>query len=250
MGTSAKRNRSMEEVKESKRRKSSDGKPKVSYVRSSSSRPSTSTVTLNKMPLNEIMKQHLKVSLVDTSREDLKISSENYVILDTKIVDEIIKKRREGVINTMPQFDMSERFFGYRVITAKSIDDLDTLRRLVQDMGEVWPGAKIEVRNLSELPRPPKVKVVIPGEHKQPAKILEVMEITNPELKISGWSVINNIEHKNGRTVVIFRITQENLAALVKNNMKLCFGLHSIPVVLLDAEQQKEITVDKEMESH
>lgn len=72
-----------------------------------------------------------------------------------KIVGEILKKKE---FNRMPIFELTEMYFGFRDNTAKSAGDLDTRRILVKDMGEIWTRAKIEVINLSELPRPPKVK--------------------------------------------------------------------------------------------
>lgn len=54
---------------------------------------------------------------------------------------------------------MSERYFGFRVISARSHRDLDTLRIIVENMGEIWPGAKIKVRYLVDLPRSPKFRI-------------------------------------------------------------------------------------------
>lgn len=63
-------------------------------------------------------------------------SAENFVNFVKRTVLDILDKRREQ-IDKMSISDMSERYFCFRVITAKSTRDLETLRMKLEDMGEI-----------------------------------------------------------------------------------------------------------------
>lgn len=247
---SNKRNRSGDESRTTKRLKSADSKPYVPVKRTQTRQPSQVVTNLNRMPLNEVMKQHLKVSLVDTSKQDLRITPENFVIFDTKIVSQVLKLKREGVISSMPAFDASERYYGFKVITAESTNDLETLKLVVAEMGEIWPGARIEVRNLADLPRPPKVMMTLPGEHKDIRELVELLELTNPKLSFKEWRLINRLEPKYGRTVTIFRIGKENLDQLTKEGRKINFGIHKIPITVFETPASSVEDIMEEIIPH
>ena len=130
---------------------------------------------------------------------------------------------------------MSERYYGFRVITCESQLGLDVLKTIITSIGEVWNGANIQLRYLADLPRPPKIKIAFPGEL-EISDILPVLEITNPDLNTKSWSVVNNVEHKNGKTVVIFRADEESLEILSKKDNKISFSLRKIQVEIMDSK--------------
>lgn len=96
------------------------------------------------MPFNEVVKKLLKVGLVDASKLDLRISPENFVKINPQLAVEILNGKRSGVITSMPTFDVTDRYFGVKVVTASLLNDLETLRMIITDLGEIMEGAKLE----------------------------------------------------------------------------------------------------------
>lgn len=182
---------------------------------------------------------------MDVGCADLRISSENFTQLDNRIVNEVLKRLDEGSITRMPLFDMGERYFGFPIVTCQSLHDLDLLCSIISALGEIWKGGKLEIKRLTDLPRPRKVKIKIPGELELD-QIMSVLKLTNPDLKIDKWSLVNNVEAKKGNTVVIFRIDEESLKLISQQDNKIGFTLRMIPVEILDGQQDVEKALAEE----
>jgi hypothetical protein len=167
----------------SKRNRSLEGEGNVAKKHKPSTSANTSqTKNLDKIPLNEIVKQNLKVCIVDLKEPNWRIPADRFVKVDTAIIEVISKRIGEGLTN-MPSYDMSERYFGFRIITCDSQNGLDLLKDIISSLGTLWEGADLCVKTLAELPKPPKARINIPGEAKK-EDVIRILKISNPTLPI------------------------------------------------------------------
>lgn len=217
-----KRMRSAEEIKEAKKLKTSAS-------------TSSSSKNLDKIPLNEIVKQNLKVSIVDLSEPNWRIPADKFVMIDTAIVENISKRIDSQQLTTLPEFDMSERYYGFRIVSCETQGALDLLREIVQSLGELWEGARISLKSLSELPKPPKAKINIPGNCKK-EDIIKILKISNSNLPVESWTVMGIGDFRNGKTPIVFRIDEHSAQILGKQNNQVKFTLRKLPVNISRSE--------------
>lgn len=206
---------------------------------------STSTTkNLDRIPLNEIVKRCLKVCIVDLNDVNWRIPAENFVKIDNAIIAALSKKIDSKEVTNIPEYDMSERYYGYRIITCETQQGLDLLQDLVSSFGSLWEGANIQLKTLDQLPKPPKAKMNIPGETDK-EHIIKILRISNPNLAIDSWIVMNVGEPQNGKTPIVFRIDEASVLTLSKQNYNIKFTVRKLPVIITRSSATEKETDDQ-----
>lgn len=181
------------------------------------------------MPLSDIVKQHLKVCVVDTASVDWRISVENFGLIEKSIMDSIMQIL-DDTDSDPPGYEMNERYHGFRLILCETQFSLDFLHKCISNLSPPWEGAKIEVKSLWDLPAPRKIRIIIPDLDLRKDQILKVLTRSNRNVPISNWKLIHIGEAIRGRKLLLFRSDDVNLEALEAQGNKIKFSLRKITV--------------------
>lgn len=193
------------------------------------------------IPLSEIVKQHLKVCIVDTSKPDWHISVEGFTLIESHMMKSIRNLIGTGV--DPPGYDMSERYHGFRLIECETQFALDFLNKFISELPLLWVGAKIEIKSLKELPAPRKVRILIPELGITKEEILDTLIRSNRKVPIEKWKLVFMGAPANGRRIIIFRTDDESLIPLEATGNKVSYSLRKITAVI-----SKSRSLEKELE--
>lgn len=191
--------------------------------------PRTAIISLDAlMPLSEISKQTLKICIIDKSSDDWRISNDNFSLIEEKIQDVIIDLFAGKKLIRLPNFHMTEKYRGHRVISCENDFSLQFLKDAVQNLGEIWSGAKLEVKLLHEIPSDPVISINLPVRHNDIKKSTSLLACHNPDFPVKKWSLVafgNNLADK---TPVKLMIDEESLKHLKTKSFELFFGLRTL----------------------
>lgn len=189
-----------------------------------------------KKPIINNVRIDLKLSIVDLGSIDWRISPENFSLIEQAIFDKIMDKVAEGSLMKPPHYDMTERFHGFMVITCDSKKSVDLLVDVVKCLPELWPGAKVMIRMLKDLPAPPKAKIFVPMKVVDEKRVLRGLAFFNEDINMSDWILLQICRYECGRTPLIFRIDEESTLKIRKRNNTLWFNIRKVPVYIYKPE--------------
>lgn len=206
-------------------------------------KPVNEIKNIDGMPLSEVVKQHLKVCIVDTAASDWRISVENFGIIESYIMENILKLMKENNQDP-PSFEMNERYHGFRLILCETQFSLDFLRNCIENLNTPWEGANIELKSLMDLPAPRKIRILIPELNITKEDILEVLIRSNRTLPIINWKLIHVGETIKGRKLLQFRTDDESLVALESQKCKVNFSIRKLTAFVSKNKTIKKVLVD------
>jgi hypothetical protein len=229
-------------------------------LKSISGRPSTSKSPANRtkfvnakpvitdvkeMSYSEMAKQTLKVCIVDANSKDLRMSHENFSIVEEKIQDAIVDRILKEKLKSFPSFHMKERFRGYRIINCENEFTLQFLKDTISNIGEPWSGAKLGVRHLHELPGDPIININLPVRHNDIKKITCLLACNNPSIPVDRWNLVAFGKNFAGRTPVRFSIDKDSLKLIEDMGNELNFGLRTVMVSKAERSKTSDQTSER-----
>lgn len=198
-----------------------------------------------KLSMSDVLKQDLKVVVVDNSEADLRISQENFKKIDKAIFEAVYKFAVENPGKRGPSFTQNERYRGFTVVNCDCHNSVEFLKNTLKNLAEPWRGAKLSVLL-------PKAYVMAPvfdnadevdrafGEMS-----LIVIKSQNSDIPTSKWKLLRVGKKIGSRVLLTIAIDQDSYEALEKRNFKISLGLSEIQVRAtkggLIAEEEKEI---------
>lgn len=193
------------------------------------------TVYLENFPLNEVLSHELKVSIVDKGLYGWRIHPENYLKVESVLLDDIFHLSIRNPSAQGPKFTSNERLRGFRVVTCDTIISVEFLKESVRRMGEIWPDARLEVIPLRELPSLPKVFITMPCGDRElkeyfGKKIIHVINVQNPDVNTTNWDVLYVGQPWHFKVFVVLCIDEESLRAIEKRGSCLTIGIREIRV--------------------
>ncbi|XP_046808734.1 uncharacterized protein LOC124420333 [Lucilia cuprina] len=156
-------------------------------------------------PYSEVAKNPLVRAIVDKSVNDGAISQDKWLIIRQKMLEVYWKILKENP-GPSPQNDDAGWYQGHiKLLACTNERSANLLKLAVTSIGEVWPGAKLDVIPVSEIPRRPRSITVIPAEPHEPEAILAYLQSGNPDLPTHNWKVVkvSEPEGANRKAVVV-----------------------------------------------
>ncbi|XP_017963868.1 uncharacterized protein LOC108656342 [Drosophila navojoa] len=101
-------------------------------------------------------------------------------------------------------------------------------RAAITKIGEVYPGAQLEVIDVQDIPSRPWATAWVPETPSESNDILELLTRCNPNLPINDWKVIKAIRFREAAMEVIFQINQEAILYLSRCDGLLSYGFNKI----------------------
>lgn len=107
---------------------------------------------------------------------------------------------------------------------------IDLFGMAITQIGEIWPGAKIQLIGKNDIPTRPRGRIKVPEELSNEQEILEMAKVSNPQLPTDEWRVIKVEEAKEGYRHVTLLITEESAKQIAAGNNRIAFGFITIPI--------------------
>ncbi|EDW15936.2 uncharacterized protein LOC6574428 [Drosophila mojavensis] len=101
-------------------------------------------------------------------------------------------------------------------------------RAAIAKIGEVYPGAQLEVIDVQDIPSRPWATAWLPETPSESNDILELLTRFNPNLPTNDWKVIKAIRFREAAMEVIFQINQEAILYLTRCDGLLSYGFNKI----------------------
>ncbi|XP_065356217.1 uncharacterized protein LOC135950613 [Calliphora vicina] len=177
---------------------------------------------------SEIVKDNLVRAVIDRSVNDESISQSNWDMVKQKLVGVFWKVLKENP-GTPPQCDDAGWYQGH-VKLMSCVDERSALllKTAVASLGEVWPGSRLEVVSVSEIPRKPRSIAKIPAEPSSPEEILEILQCCNPQLPTNDWKVVKVTDAEGSSRKAIVVLNKDSLGPLRKTQGKVYYGFGTI----------------------
>ncbi|XP_053946637.1 uncharacterized protein LOC128863863 [Anastrepha ludens] len=172
----------------------------------------------------EVARDSLVMAVVDKSHPDGFISPSNWKIVERKLqlgyLD--VLKQNPGP----PPFCSDAGWFQARVklIACSDQRSVSLYGKALDRLGEVWPGANLQLIKKSEIPNKPRGRARIPVEPSDPETILELLKIGNPNLPTENWRVVKVEEPSGNSRHVTLLLDQESVQALDDRKGIVAFG--------------------------
>jgi hypothetical protein len=188
-------------------------------------------------PYSEVLKDPLVVAVIDAAKEDGSIAPGDWRKVVRALSASFLKIMRENP-GDAPSCSDGGWFRNHVKLTACANQrSLDLYKKAISSLGEVWPGAKLEVTALENIPSRPRARAWIPAEPCDPAEILEQIRIGNPKLPAHNWKIAKVEEVKNDFMSVVIIINKESLAELAKTGGIISYGFGTVMVKIYKKDE-------------
>ncbi|KAH8315888.1 hypothetical protein KR074_003682, partial [Drosophila pseudoananassae] len=117
-----------------------------------------------------------------------------------------------------------------KVIACQDARSVETYKRMVASLGEVYPGAKLVAVDWDEIPSKPRARVWLTEKPADPKTIITVLRIGNPTLATADWRVAKVEEAVGLRRQVVLTLNEETVKALEGTEHRLKYGFKYVSV--------------------
>ncbi|KAH8340300.1 hypothetical protein KR074_003096, partial [Drosophila pseudoananassae] len=117
-----------------------------------------------------------------------------------------------------------------KVIACQDAKSVETYKRMVASLGEVYPGAKLVAVDWDEIPSKPRARVWLTEKPADPKTILTMLRMCNPTLPTADWRVAKVEEAEGLRRQVVLTLNEETVKALERTQHRLKYGFEHVSV--------------------
>ena len=118
---------------------------------------------------------------------------------------------------------------GVKVVVCENGATKAFVARVISEMGEPWPGAKLGVVLASELPLRSRVRIWIPPPEIPVEDVLNILALQNRNLPIKEWKVLSSANDKKGKgRDFLFLVDDVSLQQIRSSAGQLKFGLSTV----------------------
>uniref|UniRef100_A0A1I8PC82 DUF4780 domain-containing protein n=1 Tax=Stomoxys calcitrans TaxID=35570 RepID=A0A1I8PC82_STOCA len=140
---------------------------------------------------------NLQVAIIDRADLDGNIYPANWLVLEEKLLQEMISDRW---CDEIISFDGTEWSGGVKVIKCANEKSLEFLKATVTGIGELWPRAQLDVIPQSHLPIRSFISMWIPPPVPATRHVFELLGRQNKDLVTDNWQILSTIPCENGTT--------------------------------------------------
>lgn len=162
------------------------------------------------------------MAVIDRSDPDGSITRSNWRRVDDAMANLFLDmiKNNPGPI---PVYHMCRWYKRHvKLISCADQRALDLYALAISAIGEVYPGAKLEVVPPEAIPRRPLTHAWIPMCPKEAENVLEIIKMSNPKLPTYNWKILK-IKELNGSRYATIIINIEPLEHLHNSNGVVAF---------------------------
>lgn len=176
----------------------------------------------------EVAKDNLMWAIIDRNSSDGTISSRNWRKVVNALSGEFMKFLRANP-GPPPQCTDVGWYQGHiKLIACADERSAQLYKAVIESLGEVWPGVKLEAIDLADVPQRPRSVATIPAVPSDPKEILEILQVSNPHLPTGDWKVVRVTEPKEDLRKATIIINSDSLPLLREAQGKVYYGFGNI----------------------
>jgi hypothetical protein len=210
-GASKKRLRSPEQIRATKRTRPTNG---VGYK-----------------SFSEVAKGGLVMAVIDRSVEDGSIPRDKWSCVEAGLASVLF-----AVLGDMPGLPPRCSHAGWhrgrvKLIAFGDNRSLDLYKTAIGRLGEIWPGVKLDVVPIKDIPSRPRAHSWIPASPSDsPESVLKMLSVCNPDIPTGSWLVGRMGNAEGSRRQVVLLLGSDSLKMLAATGGKLWYGFGQIIV--------------------
>lgn len=197
-------------------------------------------------PYSTVVKDNLVRAVIDRSQAEGTIPPEKW-----KLVEKALAKSYREFLSKNPGppaacFDAGWYQGRVKLVACDDQRSADLYRLAISELGELWPGSRLEVVTKDLIPSRPRCRTWLPEEPSDPKEILEAIQISNPGLPTHDWRVAKVGEAKECKRQVILILNEESLKPLSTkmNTIHYIFTSAVLKIYAKDAKACLQTQVD------
>lgn len=140
----------------------------------------------------------LQVAILDRSNPEGKLSTERWL----KVEESILRSLSEAVIqcedDSFTAFDGARWQKGVKIIGCGNKKALDFLTACINGLDPLWPGMKVEIVPIDQIPSWTTVRVWIPPPVLEDEAILRLVKVQNKCFQTQDWSIVRGRARDKG----------------------------------------------------
>lgn len=175
----------------------------------------------------------LQVAIIDRSQPGGKLTDERWLLLEEKILRGLVDELGRSEDDSFTAFDGAKWSRGVKIIGCGNEKALNFLKRCIQGIGELWPGAKLEIVSLDEVPFQTTVRVWVPPPILEDESILTLIKRQNKGLRTENWTIERGHARDKGEGKDLWiKIDSESLNLLRPLKGLIKYGLNQLRLML------------------
>ncbi|XP_059226101.1 uncharacterized protein LOC131998067 [Stomoxys calcitrans] len=191
----------------------------------------------------------LQVAILDRSNPEGRLSTIRWLLVEEKILRALSEHIRKGEDDSFVAFDGAKWQKGVKVIGCGNKKALDFLSTCIGGLDPLWPGMKIELVPIDQIPRWTTLRVWIPPPVLEDDAILSLLKGQNKHLLAESWTIVRGRarDKGNGKDLWI-RVGSESLSLLKSSLGEVKFGLNHVRMDLpADEDDATQRAMGREM---
>lgn len=192
---------------------------------------------------SEVLRDQLTVAVIDRSDEDGKISFDNWKKVETQLASKFLQMMKDNQVPAATRIvDKGWHRNAVKIVACADEKSLEVYKLVISSLGEIWPGAQLDVVPRDQIPSRPRARVWLPVAPSAPGDILSIMRFSNPELPTGNWKVAKLEEAKGDSRQAILVLNQESLPSLVRTKGVIGYGFSSITLKIYKKDEEQGLS--------
>ncbi|KAL7725518.1 hypothetical protein ACLKA6_010088 [Drosophila palustris] len=178
-------------------------------------------------------KPELQAVIIDRNDPEGKFTVENWLKLEEKINQALHDAMCRTVNPFLAEFNGIKWFKGAKAVACANEESLRFLKDTIHSIGELSPGAKIDVVPTDQVPERTIIKVWIPPPIMEDRTILDMIKRQNEDCVTEDWTIKRGLarDKGNGKELWI-SIGPESKSHLLRKQGQLKMGMGSLKVFI------------------
>ena len=203
-------------------------------------------------PFSEVAKESLVMAVIDRSDVDGIIPKDKWGYVESATIGQCLTVLKEMPGTPPICDDAGWHRGGVKLLEFGNVRSVDLYKAALRRVGELWPGAQLELVKQSDIPTRPRAVAWVPEEPANASDILELLQVCNPELPTHDWRIGKIEEAEGAKRQIYVIITAETIPHLVRTKGKLRYGFRSVVLrpYKQDLAPTKEAVASTEVAAH
>lgn len=194
----------------------------------------------------------LQVAILDRSDPDGRLSPERWLILEEKILRCLLEALEQSEDDSFAEFDGAKWQRGVKIVGCGNKKALDFLKASIGGLDSLWPGMKVDVVPIDQIPSWTTVRVWVPPPILEDEAILTLVKRQNKGLNTLDWKIVRGRARDKGDGKDLWiRIGSESLRLLKLSHGVIKYGLNQLRMMIPEEkkEEKRNATVSERPEA-
>lgn len=171
----------------------------------------------------------LQVAILDRSNPEGKISTARWLLIEECILRSLSEAVIQCEDDSFTEFDGAKWQKGVKIIGCGNKKALDFLSACINGLDTLWPGMKVEIVPIDQIPSWTTVRVWFPPPILEDEAILRLVKVQNKYLQSQDWSIVRGRARDKGDGKDLWiRVGSESLRLLKLSHGIVKFGLNHL----------------------